>query len=324
MQKSHNPNTSSKRKQLNKKGSKFERNHRREHKFCDDSLPSKAECSEDENDSSEDVKSNHNAGPLAMWDLEHCDPKKCSGRKLVRMGLVKNLRLGQRFSGVILSPVGKKCVTPEDRNIVAGNGVAVIDCSWAKLNETPFSKMKGDHARLLPYLVAANPVNYGRPCKLSCVEAFAASLYIAGFPGKAEELLSKFKWGHSFISLNQDFLDSYAACKTSAEVMDAQHRILAEIEEDNKKSRKKDWTDIDLDQEMCNPNRPQAPRDFPSSDSDDSESDEGSSENDEKQNSVAEEFEHKCFLNDKDVSKNDNKFNGAGLDVGNESEDSNR
>ena len=41
--------------------------------------------------------------PVAMWDFEHCDPKRCSGKKLERHGLIKSIRIGQKFRGIVLT-----------------------------------------------------------------------------------------------------------------------------------------------------------------------------------------------------------------------------
>lgn len=75
---------------------------------------------------------------LAMWDLGQCDKKRCTGTKLVRQHVVTELRLGVPFPGVILSPNGKSCVSNDDKDLIGNKGLAVVDCSWNKLDEVPF------------------------------------------------------------------------------------------------------------------------------------------------------------------------------------------
>ncbi|CAL1199550.1 unnamed protein product [Candida parapsilosis] len=174
---------------------------------------------------------------LAMWDFDHCDPKRCSGKKLERLGLIKNLRVGQKFQGVVVSPNGKSTVCPNDKDIVEENGAAVVECSWARLDEVPFGKIGGKHERLLPYLVAANPVNYGRPWKLNCVEALAACFAIVGHTDWAELLLENFSWGPTFLKINEELLQVYQQCTDSESVLKAQDEWLDKIEKEAKERK---------------------------------------------------------------------------------------
>jgi pre-rRNA-processing protein TSR3 len=176
---------------------------------------------------------------LAMWHFNQCDAKKCTGLKLARMGMLRTLPLSTRFGGVVMTPVGKKCVSMEDREVIRRKGLCVVDCSWNKLDEVPFSKLKSPHERLLPLCVAANPVNFGIPFKLSCAEAVAAALYICGFKPEGDAVMSKFKWGDHFYKMNKPYFDAYSSCATAAEVIQRQTEFLQLF--DRERDERNDW-----------------------------------------------------------------------------------
>ncbi|KAH7861277.1 hypothetical protein Vadar_024100 [Vaccinium darrowii] len=138
------------------------------------------------------------------------------------------LRVTNGFGGIVLSPAGKQCVSKEDYILMKRKGLAVVDCSWARLDDVPFTKLRCAAPRLLPWLVAANPVNYGRPCQLSCVEALSAALLICGEEETANLLLGKFKWGHAFLSLNRELLKAYSECENSADIISVQNAWLSQ------------------------------------------------------------------------------------------------
>mmetsp|Transcript_31465 Transcript_31465/g.54558 ORF Transcript_31465/g.54558 Transcript_31465/m.54558 type:complete len:195 (+) Transcript_31465:8349-8933(+) len=173
---------------------------------------------------------------LSMWDFNHCDPKRCSGRKLARLKKLKVLKPYKRVGGLVLSPLAETAVSKADLEIVREKGVCLVDCSWARLDEINFRRLHNTYERMLPYLVAANPVNYGKPCKLSCAEALAATLIICGEADTALDLLNQFKWGHSFVELNEELLTIYRGCANSAEVVAAQNEYLQSLDAEREDS----------------------------------------------------------------------------------------
>lgn len=164
---------------------------------------------------------------LIIYHAGQCDPKKCTALKLKRHGLVHivpRMRLIPRRA-VVLNPMSKLAFSPADRQRIEDFGLAALDFSWEHA-EKPLLKHVRGTSRCLPLLMAGNPVNFGAPTKLSTAEALAAALYIAGFREQAQNLLSIFKWGHTFFELNMERLESYAKARDSREIIEIQKQFV--------------------------------------------------------------------------------------------------
>ncbi|MEM2875893.1 MAG: DUF367 family protein [Candidatus Bathyarchaeia archaeon] len=166
---------------------------------------------------------------LYVYHAKQCDPKRCTALKLKRHGLIKVVYKPSHLPRgvVVLSPFSKRALSPADRGYVEKFGLAAVDCSWAHAQEV-FDRRMRFRLRCLPYLVAANPTNYGAPTKLSTAEALSAALYILGYIDEAEDVLKKFKWGLGFITLNKTPLEDYRNSKDSKEIVEAQRKYIGE------------------------------------------------------------------------------------------------
>ncbi|MGQ9515506.1 MAG: DUF367 family protein [Thermoproteota archaeon] len=147
---------------------------------------------------------------LLVYRLEEDDPRRCTSQVLRRHGLVRIFRHQSSIPprAIVLNPEAPAVLKADDRQRAVENGLVVIDSSW-KRSQNIFHLVKRGCHRRLPTLLAANPTNFSVPEKLSSAEAFAAALIVLSFSELAEEILSKFKWGTTFMLLNRERLSCY-------------------------------------------------------------------------------------------------------------------
>lgn len=150
-----------------------------------------------------------------VLQLGQDDPAKCTSTKLCRMRLATQIPYAGRIprEAVVLNPYAEVFSRQDSLN----RGLVAIDCSWKNAEEVFRRKFRGVNRRL-PTLLASNPVNYGSPSMLSSLEAVAATLYIAGYVEHARKLLSIYKWGPTFLTLNHNPLEEYRLAETPERV----------------------------------------------------------------------------------------------------------
>ena len=165
--------------------------------------------------------------PLHVIHLSQDDPQKCTSRKMARHGLTElhhDIRHTPR-RGILLNPLSGRILGPDDAGEFSRGGCLVgLDCSWKQLDDSvQFLKNKTRLiGRTLPIVLAANPISWGKPGRLSNVEAFATSLFVLGHFKQARQVLRPFKFGEQFFTLNKEPLEAYSGAETNQQLADLQ------------------------------------------------------------------------------------------------------
>lgn len=165
--------------------------------------------------------------PLHVIHLEQDDPKKCSTRKMHRFGhcqMHTDLRRSPK-RGILLDPLSGRLLGPDDRPLLErGAALVGLDCSWKQIDESIeyLNRKTRLEGRTLPVVLAANPVSWGKPGRLSNAEAFAVSLVLLDRWEQARKIMAPFNYSDEFFRLNYQPLNAYADAKSNEELADVQ------------------------------------------------------------------------------------------------------
>ncbi len=170
--------------------------------------------------------------PVLVYDKNQCDPKKCTAKRMLKFGLAKEVKSLSAIpnGSIVLSPFAEKALSPDDIRY-ARHGLVVMDLTWTNIDDFPRPRNTNDRA--LPYLLASNPINWGRPMELNSAEAVMASLIIMGEREQADTFMGRFNWAPEFIRLNGNLLEDYSKAKDSTDIVRIQKEYIDSITDRN-------------------------------------------------------------------------------------------
>jgi pre-rRNA-processing protein TSR3 len=164
------------------------------------------------------------SGKVHVYHEGDDDPEKCTALRLAQEDeAVLHETYDALPRSTALSPYADTALSPAD-----SLPVVIFDSSWESAEDAaaPYDGV----VRALPFVVAANPVSYGRAFRLNTAEAVVAALYIVGEEEGARRIASYFDYGETFLEMNREPLERYAACGASEEVVEVQGDYLGSAE----------------------------------------------------------------------------------------------
>ncbi len=166
--------------------------------------------------------------PLHIIHLDQDDPKKCTARKLASRDLA-TLHFDTRRPprrGYLLDPSAGTILGPDDLPLIEkGAALVALDCSWKLLDESLVRIRKSSprlEGRTLPLVLAANPISWGKPGRLSTVEALAVCFVLLDKDEHAKRVLKPFSWGEQFLLLNAEPLAAYKCASSREDLVELQ------------------------------------------------------------------------------------------------------